>query len=338
MPEITEESFNINEAENGKAYAESNSAERSVEHVVNVVSSTNDGSSSVRRRRTGRRVVRVAGEAGKSMALRVEGDNVDKSRSDISSSKNDSDSKSDTESDSKENVESTSKRVSKPVSKRERNKHKHAENSAVDDSDFEIKVSDNKNSKSDAKSETDSSSETMSASETDSDSSTSVRYVTSLLFREPVLPQRSLDERNDERSERDDSDNLGTKHRKKVDKRHKNNASDANEDSRETSREKGSRVRSSKGKSSSRNRYEVKNTSRTRSNDFSDEIVDDYFNYGSDNNRDDNNIDDTQSIRVRSRGRRKNDDYAYDDSVEDSYYVRNDVNYGVLKRLSLIHI
>lgn len=96
MPRVTRESFNVFEADDNKkdknenansSASENAGADSSVNSsatsdrvggVVNVVSGTKDATNSVRRRRAGRRVVRVAGAAGESMKLHVEGgDNQD---------------------------------------------------------------------------------------------------------------------------------------------------------------------------------------------------------------------------------------------------------------------
>ena len=96
MPRVTRESFNVFEADDNKKDKNENANSSASENaganvsvnpnatsarvggVVNVVSGANDAANGVRRRRTGRRVVRVAGAAGESMKLHVEGgDNQD---------------------------------------------------------------------------------------------------------------------------------------------------------------------------------------------------------------------------------------------------------------------
>lgn len=96
MPRVTRESFNVFEADDNKkdknenanssasenaganASVNSNATSAKVGGVVNVVSGSKDAANGVRRRRAGRRVVRVAGAAGESMKLHVEGgDNHD---------------------------------------------------------------------------------------------------------------------------------------------------------------------------------------------------------------------------------------------------------------------
>lgn len=102
MPRVTRESFNVFEADDNKkdknenanssasenaganvsvnpnVSVNSNATSARVGGVVNVVSGAKDAANGVRRRRAGRRVVRVAGAAGESMKLHVEGgDNQD---------------------------------------------------------------------------------------------------------------------------------------------------------------------------------------------------------------------------------------------------------------------
>lgn len=101
MPRVTRESFNVFEADDNKkdknenanssasvkagADASVNSSATSdrVGGVVNVVSGSKDATSGVRRRRAGRRVVRVAGAAGESMKLHVEGGDTQDLRSGV---------------------------------------------------------------------------------------------------------------------------------------------------------------------------------------------------------------------------------------------------------------
>ena len=96
MPRVTRESFNVFEADDNKKDKNENANSSASENaganvsvnpnatsarvggVVNVVSGAKDAANGVRRRRAGRRVVRVAGAAGESMKLHVEGgDNQD---------------------------------------------------------------------------------------------------------------------------------------------------------------------------------------------------------------------------------------------------------------------
>lgn len=96
MPRVTRESFNVFEADDNKKDKNENANSSASENaganvsvnpnatsarvggVVNVVSGSKDAANGVRRRRAGRRVVRVAGAAGESMKLHVEGgDNQD---------------------------------------------------------------------------------------------------------------------------------------------------------------------------------------------------------------------------------------------------------------------
>lgn len=96
MPRVTRESFNGFEADDNKKDKNENANSSASENaganvsvnpnatsarvggVVNVVSGAKDAANGVRRRRAGRRVVRVAGAAGESMKLHVEGgDNQD---------------------------------------------------------------------------------------------------------------------------------------------------------------------------------------------------------------------------------------------------------------------
>ncbi|MFU0540402.1 Rne/Rng family ribonuclease [Gardnerella vaginalis] len=72
----------INAADAPRAAAASTVTSPVTAGVVNVVSGSQDASSSMRRRRAGRRVVRVAGAAGESMKLHVQGGNDYDTRSD----------------------------------------------------------------------------------------------------------------------------------------------------------------------------------------------------------------------------------------------------------------
>ena len=101
MPRVTRESFNVFEADDNKkdknenansSASENAGADSSVNSsatfdrvggVVNVVSGSKDATSGVRRRRAGRRVVRVAGAAGESMKLHVEGGDTQDLRSGV---------------------------------------------------------------------------------------------------------------------------------------------------------------------------------------------------------------------------------------------------------------
>lgn len=101
MPRVTREGFTVPEANNDKnedknlsfvaANSSANESTNAADEqrlaaastitspvtagVVNVVSGSQDAASSTRRRRAGRRVVRVAGAAGESMKLHVQGGN-----------------------------------------------------------------------------------------------------------------------------------------------------------------------------------------------------------------------------------------------------------------------
>lgn len=107
MPRVTRESFNIFEADDNKkdknenanssasenagadssvnsnASVNPNATSARVGGVVNVVSGSKDAANGVRRRRAGRRVVRVAGAAGESMKLHVEGGDTQDLRSGV---------------------------------------------------------------------------------------------------------------------------------------------------------------------------------------------------------------------------------------------------------------
>ena len=154
MPRVTRESFNVSEADDNKkenenvsvnssafdGAADNNAAAASAVSarlggVVNVVSgdASSNGQNSatvIRRRRSGRRVVRVAGAAGESMKLHVEGGVNEDSRADSSVSRVDSRADSATSADN-------------------------------------------------------------SSAQSQSQSQSHIRPITSLLFQEPVLPQRA---------------------------------------------------------------------------------------------------------------------------------------------------
>ena len=159
MPRVTRESFNVSEADDNKKEnenvsvnssafdgaadnnapaanaASANAASARVGGVVNVVSgdASSNGQNSatvIRRRRSGRRVVRVAGAAGESMKLHVEGGVNEDSRADSAVSRVDSRADSATSADN-------------------------------------------------------------SSAQSQSQSQSHIRPITSLLFQEPVLPQRA---------------------------------------------------------------------------------------------------------------------------------------------------
>ncbi|MDK7192302.1 Rne/Rng family ribonuclease [Bifidobacterium sp. UMB1197] len=154
VPRVTRESFNVSEADDNKKENENvsvnssavdgaadnnaaaaNAASARVGGVVNVVSgdASSNGQNSatvIRRRRSGRRVVRVAGAAGESMKLHVEGGVNEDSRADSAVSRVDSRADSATSADN-------------------------------------------------------------SSAQSQSQSQSHIRPITSLLFQEPVLPQRA---------------------------------------------------------------------------------------------------------------------------------------------------
>ncbi|MFU0524859.1 Rne/Rng family ribonuclease [Gardnerella pickettii] len=267
MPRVTRESFNVFEADDNKkdknenanssasvkagADASVNSSATSdrVGGVVNVVSGSKDATSGVRRRRAGRRVVRVAGAAGESMKLHVEGGDTQDLRSGVA---------------------------------------------AADSAPF---VADS----------------AADSSYTQQQSQAHLRPITSLLFQEPVLPQRehSAESRDADSDYEDSSSNKRDSHsrRDSRDSRDSRSKDDSRRNSRESRNNRKSTDNSLDFSESFENKDDFsedtnrnsKKSRKTRSSKSSAKAK------GSRESFDENydlQDDDTQLIRVRSRANR----------------------------------
>lgn len=273
MPRVTRESFNVFEADDNKkdknenanssasenagadssvnsnASVNPNATSARVGGVVNVVSGSKDAANGVRRRRAGRRVVRVAGAAGESMKLHVEGGDTQDLRSGVA---------------------------------------------AADSAPF---VADS----------------AADSSYTQQQSQAHLRPITSLLFQEPVLPQRehSAESRDADSDYEDSSSNKRDSHsrRDSRDSRDSRSKDDSRRNSRESRNNRKSTDSSLDFSESLENKDDFsedtnrssKKSRKTRSSKSSAkaksgrETFDDNY---------DLQDDDTQLIRVRSRANR----------------------------------
>ncbi|EPI50497.1 Rne/Rng family ribonuclease, partial [Gardnerella pickettii] len=267
MPRVTRESFNGFEADDNKKDKNENANSSASENaganvsvnpnatsarvggVVNVVSGSKDAANGVRRRRAGRRVVRVAGAAGESMKLHVEGGDTQDLRSGVA---------------------------------------------AADSAPF---VADS----------------AADSSYTQQQSQAHLRPITSLLFQEPVLPQRehSAESRDADSDYEDSSSNKRDSHsrRDSRDSRDSRSKDDSRRNSRESRNNRKSTDNSLDFSESFENKDDFsedinrnsKKSRKTRSSKSSAKAK------GSRESFDENydlQDDDTQLIRVRSRANR----------------------------------
>ncbi len=266
MPRVTRESFNVFEADDNKkdknenanssasenagadssvnsnASVNPNATSARVGGVVNVVSGSKDAANGVRRRRAGRRVVRVAGAAGESMKLHVEGGDTQDLRSGVA---------------------------------------------AADSAPF---VADS----------------AADSSYTQQQSQAHLRPITSLLFQEPVLPQREhSDESRDADSDYEDSSSNKRDSHSRRDSRDSRD-SRSKDDSRRNSRE------------SRNNRKSTDN-----SLDFS-ESFENKDDFSEDTNRNSKKSRKTRSSKssAKAKGSRESFDENYDLQDDDTQLIR----------------